>query len=117
MESMPLLTLGEVPLKYKGIVEGMTFLVDSHTKLCKEEYIQQALLTIKEDGFLNKCTVTAIVYHTLTQYSMKKDLTKLGDKVRTAMSMELSQLHNCEAFSPLKASMLSCTQRKGHLSS
>ena len=95
----------------------MTFLVDSHTKLCKEEYSQQALLTIKEDSFLNKCTAAAIVYHTLTQYSMKKDLTKLDDNVRTAMSMELSQLHNHKAFSPLKASTLSCAQQKGALES
>ena len=46
LDCKPLLSPGEIPPKYEGIVKGMSFAVDEHTKLCNEEYGQQALLTI-----------------------------------------------------------------------
>ena len=71
MDCKPPLSPGEIPPKYEGVVKGMAFLVDEHTKLCEEEYGQQALLTIMEDDFLDKRAAAVVVLHAFSQYSMK----------------------------------------------
>ena len=59
-----------------------------------------ALITVKEDDFLDEQQWVLVTHFAMTQYSFKKPPKLYPGRVEAAVGKELKQIHSRDAFTP-----------------
>jgi len=99
-----------MPTRHKALQSMMRDITNVDTVVTRALTGHVSLITVQENDMLSDYQWAQVTHMVMTQYGYKVAMRKFGTEATNAVTKELTQVHNREAFSPQDADSLSYEQ-------